>query len=162
MALAEAGKTAEANIEPWLSGRTGDGRLTLSLGGPWTTAHITRLSRELTKIGAEGSRNVVFDLAQVSELDTAGAWVISSAQRQFENAGLKVALEGASEGVNGLIETVSAHHVVTPPPPKPVNPLIAILIRLGKGTYDFLGEGRDLLSFLGYTVIVFGRSILQP
>ena len=162
MALAEAGRAQDDSVEPWLSSQAAGDRVTLSLGGPWTTAHITRLSKELTGVATESKRAVTFDLSGVTELDTAGAWVISSAERQFEKAGLSVAMEGASEGVNGLIETVSAHHIVTPPPPKAVNPLIAILIRLGEGTYDVLAEARDLLSFLGYTVIVFIRSILQP
>ncbi len=160
MALAAADPAEGGAERPWLSSERAGERLTLVLGGPWTTAHIARLSRELAAVA--GAPTTQFDLSRMTGMDTAGAWVISKAERTLKDAGAAVSVTGASEGIASLLETVAEHHVVCPPPPKSENPLTAVLLRLGKASFEVGAEARDLVSFLGLTVVVLLRSILHP
>jgi phospholipid/cholesterol/gamma-HCH transport system permease protein len=59
---------------PKVRGATEDGRLTVALAGNWTTRTVSRIDREMRVLeGQQGVRSIAFDLADVGEMDTAGA-----------------------------------------------------------------------------------------
>lgn len=142
--------------------KTAEGRLVIGFQGTWSIRTVGKVSQELRGLSAKGAQTAVFDMADLQMVDTAGAWVIVRTAAELRSAGLEVVYEQASETVSTLLSTVSENHVECPPEPDAGNALTQILEHLGRETYAFCKAGRDLLNFLGYTVIVLVRSIFQP
>jgi phospholipid/cholesterol/gamma-HCH transport system permease protein len=147
---------------PGLATRREDDCLVIAFAGGWTTRRLSRQQAELERIAPNGARRARIDLSAVEALDTAGAWMVRHAVERLEGAGLAVELSGTSAEAGGLIETVARNEVHCPPPPRPDNPLIAVVLRVGRATFDVAAEGRDLVNFLGLTIIVMFRTLLKP
>jgi phospholipid/cholesterol/gamma-HCH transport system permease protein len=147
---------------PWLTTRRRETRLEVSLGGAWTTRTVAAVNRKMAELERSGVDRAVIDAAGLEEIDTAGAWVIHRTVEELRAGGLEVSLQGVSEAVASLLEAVKRDHIEIPPPPPAENPLVAVLLRLGAGGVYVIGEARDLLSFLGFTIVVFLRSLLHP
>jgi len=141
--------------------RDGDS-LSVTLHGAWTTARIDRRAAALPRISPGGARRARLDVAAVEAIDTAGAWLIYRTIKRLREAGVEVALEGKGTITAGLIETVARHDQPYPPPPKPDNPLVALVLRLGSATIEVAKEARDLVNFLGLTLIVLTRLSFRP
>ncbi len=148
--------------EPWLTEKRRDASLDLSLGGAWTTSTVARVNDKMATLDSAGVKGARIDLEALEELDTAGAWVIHRTVEKLRGAGIEVELRGVSEAADSMLEAVTLGHVECPPPPPPENPVVAVLLRLGAGGVDVYRETRDLVSFLGYTVIVLLRSLMRP
>ncbi|WP_282609847.1 MlaE family lipid ABC transporter permease subunit [Pelagibius sp. Alg239-R121] len=142
--------------------RSVQGQLTVAFEGAWTIRTVGQASRDLRKLEADGAKKAAFDLEDIDALDTAGAWVIVRTAAELKAAGVTVDFQKASDTTTTLLRTVSENHVECPPEPPAGNALVQILEHLGQETYSFCKAGRDLLNFLGYTVIVLLRSIFQP
>ena len=136
--------------------------LVVRLDGAWTTKSITRQDGELAALAPNGAARAEINLSGVAELDTTGAWLVFRTARELEQRGLKVDLAGGAKAQLGLIKTVAEHEQRCPEAPRPVNPLVALLLHLGEATVDVFAEARDLLSFLGQTLVVLFRSLLRP
>jgi len=144
-----------------VTARDGDS-LTVSLAGAWTTQRIGPAQAKLPDISVAGARRARIDLDGLAALDTAGAWLVHQTLRRWRAAGLEVAVDGADAAAISLIETAARYE--TPPLPSLArdNPLAAILVHLGRSTVEIAGTVRDLVNFLGLTVIVLLRSALRP
>jgi len=151
--------TAEA---PRLATARDGESLTVRLAGAWTTQHLGPAQAELAALAVAGARRARVDLGGVAALDTAGAWLVHQALRRFREAGLEVAVDGADAAAASLIETAARYDTPHPPPPPRESPLAAVLLRLGRSTVEIGREARDLLNFLGLTVIVLIRSLMRP
>ncbi len=136
--------------------------LRLEFVGQWTTQELARHDSTLRALDLQGARAAVVDLSACSAIDSAGAWVLDRTLDDLKRRGAEVTLVGSSPAVETLLGTVAKKHVELPPPPRPENPIIAVTLRLGRETVRIGGEGADLLSFLGLTIIVFLRSLLKP
>lgn len=139
--------------------------LTVSLVGAWTTQRIGPAQAKLPDIastGARGARRAKMNLVGLAALDTAGAWLVHQTLRRWREAGLEVTMDGADAAAISLIDTAARYETPAPPPLAHDNPLVAILVRLGQSTLDIGRAARDLLNFLGLTVIVLLRSLLHP
>jgi len=141
--------------------RDGD-TLTISLAGAWVTQRLGTAQVAVMDTGTAGARRARIDLRQLVALDTAGAWLIHATLRHLREAGLEVAVDGADAVAASLIETAGQHDTPHLPPPVAENPMVAILLRLGRSTFEVGREARDLVNFLGQTVIVLLRSLRRP
>ncbi len=130
--------------------------------GAWTTHELARHDAALRRLDLQGARSVAIDLSACSAIDSAGAWVLDRTLDDLRRRGAEVTLVGSSPAIETLLGTVAKQHIELPPPPKPDNPFIAVVLRIGRETLRINREGADLLSFLGLTVIVFLRSIIKP
>ncbi|MHA1600013.1 MAG: MlaE family lipid ABC transporter permease subunit [Alphaproteobacteria bacterium] len=141
--------------------RDGDS-LTVSLTGAWTTQRIGPAQAKLSGIAITGARRARIDLGGLAALDTAGAMLLHQTLRHFREAGLEATVDGADATAASLIETAGKFDRQHPPPPPRDNPIAAILLRLGRSTFEVGRAARDLLNFLGLTVIVLLGSLLRP
>jgi len=141
--------------------RDGD-MLAVTLHGAWTTARIDRRAAALSRIAPDGARRAQLDVADVAAMDTAGAWLIHRTISRLRAAGVEVELAGKATVAAGLIDTVSQHDRAYPPPLKPDNPLLALVLRLGRASIEVAKEARDLVNFLGLTLIVLMRLLVKP
>ena len=163
--MAQAGRPREQSIggDPDIASRSEDGWQVLALTGDWTTEHLSTLERPLRDAALRaGEGRTRFDLSEIGRLDSAGAWLIRRSMAELERRGGQVELTGGGEGQRALIERVGQTATGGPTEPEAGNAITGVLIHLGKSTYEFGADARDLISFLGYAVIVFGRTIVQP
>ena len=103
------------------------------------------------------AENITYiDLAGVTALDTAGAWLIASKEG--------VAVNGASEAQAMLLDTVRS---AMAPQRKPRKRRIHhragdVLVPLGKSVSGIIGTFSESLNFLGLVMVRMGMTVLHP
>ena len=132
------------------------------LGGQWTIATAAAIDRSLKSMTDEPERRVTIDMARVSALDTAGAWLVWRTMAALKEQGVETELIAATPAYASLIDTVARNAIPCPEPPRRRNAFVAMAERVGGATCTVLYETRDLINFLGHVVIVLGRSLVRP
>ena len=132
------------------------------LGGQWTIATAAAIDRSLKSMTDEPERRVTIDMARVSALDTAGAWLVWRTMAALKEQGVETELIAATPAYASLIDTVARNAIPCPEPPRRRNAFVAMVERVGSATCTVLYETRDLINFLGHVVIVLGRSLVRP
>ena len=135
-------------------------KLRLALTGPWVTAEVAGVDRALHELETGGAKDVLFDLSGIEILDTTGAWLLIRSQRALEEAGAKVGFEGLTEERQAIFNSVGK--VKLPERPPVDHPFIGFVLQIGKATFNIADDAKDLIAFLGLTVIVFGRTVARP
>lgn len=135
----------------------------LALSGDWTLVASQLLEEQARRIVEEARRNrlVAIDLSQVSQLDTAGAWLINRARQELAQANVAVALEHARPEYVTLLD--EAHYRAFAPPPRPrTNLLIDLLADLGQSMADGFREFYRGVGFLGEFVVSMAYVAARP
>ncbi|HWU03916.1 MAG TPA: MlaE family lipid ABC transporter permease subunit [Novosphingobium sp.] len=131
-----------------------DGPQEVALSGALLVSTISDLDRALRALDGAIGR---IDLAQVEEIDTAGAWVVWRLARDHE-----AQITGASDKANRLIEAVKPCEGTADIEP----PRLPALPRIFQSAGDFvvgLGEGTiNVLAFLGALLEAFWGTIRNP
>lgn len=149
----------------WVKSSQEQNALTLTLGGAWTLEHLKRLSGELNALLARPdarAAKVTLDLAQVTTLDSSGAWAVFGAAKRLTDRKVPVDIVNAQQAQAALIERVRQATAKPIAKPKKLHPLIALLTAMGRATIEFLKKGHELLGFLGLIVVAFARSWRHP
>jgi phospholipid/cholesterol/gamma-HCH transport system permease protein len=153
-------KDPKAEPKPgWARVRQGTEGAVLELGGSWTTETAGELDAELRRLAAGPAKIARIDLGAVGAFDTAGALLVRRLQRELAERGLTVALTGAKPSQASLIETVARHETPLPLPPARLAYVLVVLERIGRATMIALSTGRDLLNFLGLSVVTGLRAL---
>ena len=147
---------------PTVSSRAEQGWRILALSGRWTTDSLANQGEELAEAARTAGERVRLDLTDVEALDSAGAWLMSRTLDQLDRRSAKIELVGGDDEQRTLIDRMGRYQVGEEPEPQRENAVTGVLIRTGKSTYEAGAEARDLISFLGYAVVVFGRTIMNP
>ena len=135
----------------------------LALSGDWTLVASQLLEEQARRIVEEARRNrlVAIDLSQVSQLDTAGAWLINRARQELAQANVAVALEHARPEYVTLLD--EAHYRAFAPPHRPrTNLLIDLLADLGQSMADGFREFYRGVGFLGEFVVSMAYVAARP
>ena len=132
------------------------------LAGQWTVAAAAGIDRALKSLPDAPNRRATIDMAQVSALDTAGAWLIWRTISALKAQGIETELIAAAPAYATLIDTVARNAQPCPEPPARRNAFVAMVERVGRATFTILYEARDLVNFLGHAIIVLGHSIVRP
>jgi phospholipid/cholesterol/gamma-HCH transport system permease protein len=135
------------------------GEARVALAGRWTIAEVTDLAEALAR-EAPRAPGLAIDLAGVEGLDTAGAWAINRAIRQWEQAGFAARLDGATPDIARLIAAVDGAPGAIRLRPDVGNPVVARIERIGKA---LVLQGRNItnfLGFLGHVLIVLGGTLI--
>ncbi len=132
------------------------------LGGEWTIAAAAGIDRALKALPAAPDRRVTIDMAQVSALDTTGAWLVWRTISALKEQGIEAELVAAKPAHSSLIDTVARNALPCPAPPPRRSAFVNMVERVGRATFTVFYEARDLINFLGHVVIIFARSIVQP
>jgi phospholipid/cholesterol/gamma-HCH transport system permease protein len=138
------------------------GNRQISLRGPLTVATAGKLSPRLLRLEAHHGENIRLSLASVSQLDTAGAWLVSRTVHELRAAGAIVELPDCTATQRNLIDTVTPEETPLDMRPARRHPLVRPIAELGEATVNVAHEFSRLLAFLGLTVLRFGRQIVQP
>jgi phospholipid/cholesterol/gamma-HCH transport system permease protein len=95
----------------------------------------------------------------LAALDTAGALVLYRLTQALERVGAEVAQLELSPPHARLLDLVRAR-IGPPVAPAPGEP--GWLARLGRGSWDHLVEGWELLAFIGEIALALGRTLMAP
>jgi len=153
--------TAGQNGE-WISIERDGDALALRLSGRWTVRDASAIDNAIMAVPLDGARRVSADLSAIEVIDSAGALVLYRGMDRFRAAGAEAANEKVPEAFAPLIARVEqAERKEHPPPPK-LHPFLASFERIGRHTVEAAAEARDLLSFLGATLIAAGRVFVRP
>ncbi len=150
-----------APTPPDVSPREGGARL--ALAGDWTLAASRRLetmAQEIVRLGA-AAPFVTLDLAGVSRLDTAGAWLINRSRRSLAHENVGVALENVRPE-HGVMLEQAAWRDFGPPARRGPPALLALLTDLGRSVVEGCQEFYRGVAFLGEFVATMGFVALRP
>ncbi len=147
---------------PWIATHGEGELLILELGGAWTTRRLGPQEAELDRIATRGAGRVRIDTGAIEAIDTAGALLVFHTIKQLRAAGAAVELHGTGTATASLIETVAKNDTPCPPPPPAEHPLVVLTLRLGRASFEAWSQGRDLINFLGLTIVVFFRLARRP
>lgn len=134
----------------------------LTATGAWTIGSGRELDAELRKLSAADARKVVFILADLTALDTVGAWLIARTQRQLAAAGIPTDVGGAKPGHQALLNRVIEAGACPPLAPQPRFNVVDAIADLGEAVFTAARQGRDMLGFLGAVVYAAGRVLRHP
>ena len=81
--------------------------------GNWRSANLHLVLRDFDKLTAGRSGEVTLDLSGVTDIDTAGVWLLCRLKKQVEGAGGIVRFEGSNTHIDEMIAEFSLN--------KPVN-----------------------------------------
>jgi phospholipid/cholesterol/gamma-HCH transport system permease protein len=138
---------------------TDDGTARVALAGRLTIDDVARLNDELGAI-APRAPGLTIDLAQVSTIDTAGAWAINSLVGRWQQAGHTARIDSAAPEIDRLIRALT----VPPPPvkrrPDVGNPVVARLERIGRAVVHQADNAGGFLAFLGQVLVALAGTIV--
>ncbi len=147
----------------WLKTSLDGGQLELAAGGSWTIRDAAILESALQNVSTDGAKAASIELSKVTEMDTAGAWLVRRTALALEDAGVPTDIRGMADAYRPLERIVEqTADCATRPVSVPHNYWRAMVERVGRATCDSLAEGKALLSFYGETVVGFAALVRRP
>jgi phospholipid/cholesterol/gamma-HCH transport system permease protein len=131
-----------------------DGARALRLSGPYLVSTIGPINIDLARIDGPLAR---IDLTQVTEIDTAGAWLAHSLARDHSSE-----VTGASERAARLIGVVSQDTSRADIRPPRLSVWQRVPGRLGDLIVEFFAALRGVIGFLGQILLAAGSLIRHP
>lgn len=136
--------------------------IVLTAGGAWTIAAARALDGSLRALSAAGAKKVLIVLADLTALDTAGAWLIARTERELRAAGIAVDIGGAKPGHQALLSRIMEAGRPPPLAPAPHFHLIDIVANTGEAVIHGGRQARDMLEFFGAILFAVGRLLRRP
>jgi phospholipid/cholesterol/gamma-HCH transport system permease protein len=144
------------------SQRAGDA-MRFALSGDWTLLASRELEEKAASILKQGSKykQATIDLAAVTHLDTAGAWVINRTRRELAQKGVSVSIEHARSEHDILLEETH-YRAFERPQGQKTFPFVDFLAGVGRNVADAFKDGYAGVAFLGELVAALGQIALRP
>ncbi len=162
MAAEAKGAARSMGDEPGLNITADGGRSRLAARGRWITSRLAGVAGELDRVQPGPAGGATIDLAEVTAMDTAGAWLVERTRVRLAASGAAVELTGVKPDHLRLIERVRRAGMPEPLPPRRHPTLVDTVAGLGKATIDSLARGGEMLSFLGAVVSTWARLWMRP
>lgn len=112
-------------------------------------------------IESEPLRNVVIDLGEVEYFDSSGVAVIIESHRRCKELDNTLSLVNMAPRIKSLLELVDFEHYesagILRPRTEP-----NLLIQIGEGAQDLFDNARDILTFIGASVVALAQDISHP
>jgi len=136
---------------PGLGEATRGETLHLSPSGSWTAAYAAPLESifEAALPKLQRAKTLKIDMADVSELDTLGAWLIEKMSRRVPEADHDATVVGVAERYTGLIADIRLVNRRKPASPAVGNPVLARLETVGRSTFSAAEDFSVFLQMLG-------------
>ncbi len=127
----------------------------LMLSGSLLIENVATLTRSAEGAGA-------IDIAQVSHMDTAGAWYVVDMQRRLANGGTDVAISGATDAQHQLLEAVRRNMPPEDGARVKRRTIADRLEALGRQTMASSRIAVELISFLGQVIASLSNTLIHP
>jgi len=134
----------------------------LVFGGEWVIDEAAVLDASLKSLDLEGSREVELDGSDISRMDSAGAWLLIRTGRALADHGAHIRSLTIPDIYRPLVETLQRERNIAPVRVHSGHPLTDFFARVGRGTYDALNQGLQLLNFLGRLTVETVEAFLRP
>lgn len=128
--------------------------------GAWILSEISNLESHLIMLCWPVSRTMQFDIAGISDMDTAGAWLLLRTIRRLESEGRSITLSGRHPAHETLMNAINPAEPDIVPFSHPHKP--DLLEKIGHLTWPHWRQAIGMLEFLGETSIAISRSIAKP
>src|SRR6201987_4923214 len=140
------------------------GSLVLSPTGEWLVETAAELDRTLRALEVPRGRQVTLDLARISRLDTAGAWLLLRTEHDLTAQGNAVEMRNLRPSFEPLIDQVRAAGMITPARhPRPAHHTIAgFIARIGEISLGLIARGYSILGFFGLVSATAVRLTRHP
>ncbi len=130
-----------------------DGATELRLKGDWTLPELQRCGVELAELKTMPARWLA---SGVTSLDTGGALLLASTLRARGLQADANSLQGLSAEAQALFAMVLAHSEAESPPAPTPHGFRELLARMGRALENQWLQTRELLGFVGQTIVTFG------
>jgi phospholipid/cholesterol/gamma-HCH transport system permease protein len=136
--------------------------IVLTAAGAWTIQAVRALDEQLRPLATAGAKKVLIVLADLTALDTAGAWLIARTERELKAAGITVDIGGAKPGHQALLSRIMEAGEPPTLAPEPRFHLIDIVTNTGEAVVHGGRQTRDMVGFFGAILFAFGRLLRHP
>lgn len=143
---------------------TGNGGVLIAATGPWTVRNFGPIHKAVTGLSFPRRKRpqaAQIDLNGLTELDTAGAWLLNHLHKRLAEQGIGVFVSGGTPAQLGLLRVVDANSGGARPqkPPRRTMPLIGDMAGALAGA---AGDLVRLTAFLGAVVQAALRTSMRP
>lgn len=129
--------------------------------GDWTLQTIMQVDQRVSEALSDLDYKAVhYDLDDLTELDTAGAYILARAARCDAENCFMWQIKTPNKGQQTLLQAASDARMGRPPPD--TKPWYDVLVRMGVATETFWKETYDTLAFLGQFMTVMAKLIVHP
>jgi len=132
----------------------------LVCSGAWTLENLIPIKLALKKIKQPKEGELIIDGKAVTQMDSAGAWVLNQYVKKNSLAGLKIRLQNFSEQAQALL--ILVEECIIPKSTSPMGVHLNTIQKIGRATLFQLRELRDFFTFTGKLAFEFIRSIFHP
>ena len=136
-------------------------RVSLTAGGRWTLAHVPAIQAALAADDGQGAERVRLDFAKVETLDSAGAYLMWRWIKPLAAGGAAIEAIGMQPAQEALLKRVDLSQRASLASPH-LPHLRALVVRIGRATFDIGRAARELVTFLGVCVVALARAALNP
>lgn len=159
----KTGKTSSSSVTapetPEINIAADDAGAVVTLSGRWTSLSVARVDNQMRKLetglaGRLNAHNVKVDMAGISGLDTAGAWLIERLRVALSKQQISVHIENIRPVWTPLLQEVGAAVERYQLPEKPSRPFIvtALLEKLGRIVFAARDDFLMSMHILGATI----------
>ena len=152
------------NIVPSLSVVSDGERLELRPVGSWTVANAGALESLTADLlpRLQKAQALVLDCAEVSELDTVGAWLLEKMSRLAGGRSLSETARGADQRYAGLIDEIREVNRSPVQPRAAGNWAVNLLETIGRSTFNLRDDLAAFLQILGELSVALVRVAAHP
>jgi phospholipid/cholesterol/gamma-HCH transport system permease protein len=136
----------------------------LTATGEWLVATAADLDRRLRTLDVPTGGRVMFDLAGIDRLDTAGAWLLLRTEHDLTRRGNTVEMRNLRPNFAPLIDQVRAAGIMAPARhPRPAHhTIVGFLARIGEISIGLVARGYSILGFFGIACATALRLVHHP
>ncbi|QSW93547.1 ABC transporter permease [Rhizobium lentis] len=132
------------------------------LSGNWRSAYVHLVLRDFETLLHQNKGDLTVDLSEITDIDTAGIWLLCRLKKEEAAAGRTVRFEGTNPHIDEMLAMFSEEPAKPEPEPKEKVSLTArVLAPVGKMTYDVWDNLAAAMYILGSAVrgaqMKFGR-----
>src|ERR1041385_5255243 len=110
--------------------------------GEWNVGQSPRLDDLLHQSNFQGAREAEIDGDGITELDSAGAWLLLRTKRELERQGARVQKFTLPQHYMPLVQTMEQDHIAPPVTHAPhEHGFVHLLENVGRGTMHALNQG---------------------
>jgi phospholipid/cholesterol/gamma-HCH transport system permease protein len=158
----------QATKDGWITASATGRAAKLAVGGTWEITQLRALSADTDKAAAtllvQKPDRVEIDLAELTSLDSSGAWILFAANARLADANIQTEFTNVRPAYRGLLERVerSASDVSHREPDTRPLPVIRELSVVGAMAFGAGAKAMELLSFFGMTILKIIGQLARP
>lgn len=121
----------------------------ISLAGSWDLHGIASLASHLDHMDWPDNKEIIFNAAEITQMDSAGAWLLHQCERQLTERNSHFSYKNFNEHYKQTLALVNKDAKAIEESVPPETEKESLLYRIGKNTYDRVEHALNFLSLIG-------------